>query len=97
MIPAFGDSIGRQVNKAELGLCAKMAADALSVHRETVAALESALRLLGDIQARALALRDSDKLPAVTAAIYDVRAIHELARDAAGPMRSALEKATAQG
>lgn len=90
LIPAFGDSIGKAVNKAELGLCAKMAADALAVHRETVAALENALRLLGDIKTRC----ESHAFLTGASQPANVRAIHELTRDAAGPMRAALERAT---
>lgn len=39
MIPAFGDSIGRNVNKAELGLCAKLTGEALAEHDETAKTL----------------------------------------------------------
>ncbi len=38
LIPAFGNSIGKDVNKAELSLCQKMAKDAEASHAELLAA-----------------------------------------------------------
>lgn len=32
LIPAFGDTIGTQVNKAELGVCLSMVHDAIATH-----------------------------------------------------------------
>ena len=50
LIPAFGDSIGKEVNKAELGLCVAMLASAEAAHADLLAALEeslSVIRLMG--------------------------------------------------
>ena len=41
LIPAFGDSIGKDVNKAELALCAKYVAQAKESHAQLVAALSA--------------------------------------------------------
>ena len=43
LIPAFGDSIGKEVNKAELGLCMAMIASAEASHADLLAALEDLL------------------------------------------------------
>ena len=49
LIPAFGDSIGKDVNKAELALCAKYVAQAKESHAQLVAALRTAATALGYI------------------------------------------------
>lgn len=41
LIPAFGDSIGKDVNKAELALCVAMLASAEASHADLLAALEA--------------------------------------------------------
>ena len=43
LIPAFGDSIGKEVNKAELGLCMAMIASAEASHADLLAALGALL------------------------------------------------------
>ena len=48
LIPAFGDSIGKDVNKAELALCAKYVAQAKESHAQLVAALEMLTKALYD-------------------------------------------------
>ena len=47
LIPAFGDGIGKEVNKAELGLCMAMIASAEASHADLLAALEQVYAQLG--------------------------------------------------
>ena len=44
LIPAFGDSIGKEVNKAELGLCIAMISSAEASHADLLEALTELLQ-----------------------------------------------------
>ena len=44
LIPAFGDGIGKDVNKAELGICMAMISSAEASHADLLSALEDLLQ-----------------------------------------------------
>lgn len=49
LIPAFGDSIGREVNKAELGLCTKLASQAIDEYGAVLTDAAMLERTLADL------------------------------------------------
>ncbi len=76
LIPAFGDSIGRYVNKAELACCQQMAKRCEAEHAEMVAALKNAANVFAGLATGQLKKidRDSPALAQIRAAIAKAEA-----------------------
>lgn len=75
LIPAFGDGIGREVNKAELALAKKYVEQACNSHAALVSALENAGNVLA-----ALATGQLNEIKPDSSALAQIRAALALAK-----------------